>query len=404
VLFARIADSASCDSSAMLTTRGFAFTALAIGGLLAGTTVATGSPVTAQISQGAVLSSDLFGVTAVPGTGTFYAVGISQIAGADSFPVLIVRGHPGSWSAVSSSAPSQATLSAVAAASSHSIWTVGSYESSNVRMPLIMHSSGHGFSPQAAPRIRLGALEAVDAAAPDDAWAVGDRQHSGSSAIDPIALRWRGSAWKQVALNLPTQIQRIDDVTVTGPRNAWAVGTWYHDSSPKPHAALLHWNGRHWATAKAPHGARLARLDIDAASKHNAIATGFYYRQGQPTRFFIHWDGHRWSTQHPKKVGHLDGSAVDLAGTTGWAVGGSFNLGFGVPRQPLIVGWNGHRWTRVPAPRHGKYGSLVAVAVGTARRAAAVGAYDDGDPTNSHAMAFTYDGSAWSEDSVPESS
>jgi hypothetical protein len=146
-------------------------------------------------------------------------------------------------------------------------------------------------------------------------------------------------------------------LAMTGPSLGWVAGfTLPNGAQNAPFEPLLGaWNGRRWRTVRVSLGAATAgRLDgLAASSAVNAWAVGSAYTAGgaagQPLT--EHWNGHRW-TRVPAP-GVADWAYSSLLGVVvrsadeAWAVGEAEKPG---PVGPFIEHWDGHRWRLMPVP------------------------------------------------------
>jgi hypothetical protein len=154
-----------------------------------------------------------------------------------------------------------------------------------------------------------------------NAWAVGHAT-SGTSGRSLI-LRWNGSKWRQV----PNKAGKSEllAVAATSARSAWAVGD---DSTGR--SLVLRWNGRRWARVASPNiekkGNDNLLSGVAATSSRNAwaVGTGTIAFGDGARGFVLHWNGRKWtrmtSPSPIASVTHLDAVAATSAGNA-WAVG-----------------------------------------------------------------------------------
>jgi hypothetical protein len=272
------------------------------------------------------------------------------------------------------------SLNGLAVASPSSPWAVGSAVTGRT---LVEHWDGRSWKQVASPSPggRPGSvLSSVAAAGSAGAWAVG--YFSTGAAVETLIERWNGRSWKQVASPSPGGSRgssTLSGVAVTGPSNAWAVGSYERGHTYR--TLIEHWNGRAWKQVASPspggvRGSFLAGVAADRSSS-GAWAVG-YYRGGTTYRTLIeHWNGRAWKQVASPSPGGADGSfldAVALAGSGAWAVG---DVGTATVDQTLIERWNGRVWRPAASPRPGgSRGSVLTAVTGAGASGAwAVGYY-----------------------------
>ncbi|GIH97124.1 hypothetical protein Psi01_77540 [Planobispora siamensis] len=236
------------------------------------------------------------------------------------------------------------------------------------------------------------ALVDVAASGPSDVWAVGYQYGAEDREGTPAVVRWDGSRWREIKVGAD-EVYRMEGVSVRGPDDVWVVG-----NGESVFAA--HWDGRRW-TPHRPFGvAQDHRLTDVAASDGRA----WFGANSPGGAWIVEWTGDRFRnvTRSPATIeaitaggGHV--WAVGHAGAEGpmvwhgtgrswesqrlqeipggrlyqvwqvspsevWAVGevvtGSDDIYGRHPAEPLVVRWDGSKWTRVqiPVPRGSLYG------------------------------------------------
>ncbi len=175
--------------------------------------------------------NELFAV-AVAAKDSVWAVGADDVS---SFRgparTLVLHWNGMRWSTVPSPDPaSYNLLSGVSTIpGSAALWAVGSKTTaSGVVTPLVERWNGSKWTVTRAPSLSGGALAAVTAISPKEAWAVG------SIGSRPLVLGWNGSAWSRA--RLPTATGRLVAVSAQSTARAWAVGG----------GLILQWTGASW--------------------------------------------------------------------------------------------------------------------------------------------------------------
>jgi hypothetical protein len=172
-------------------------------------------------------------------------------------------------------------------------------------------------------------------------------RQAGSLPVPKISFRG------QVAVPVFSFQGQLESVAAASPSDAWAAGS--SGASPNVGTLMLHWDGRAWSRITSPavlDGVPGMVEDVMAVSATDAWAVGFT----GPTRsdsasadkpLMLHWNGTRWSqvASLPPVAGGLSG--ITMSGHSGWAVGASEVAGH---VQPLILHWDSVTWHRVPAP------------------------------------------------------
>lgn len=214
-------------------------------------------------------------------------------------------------------------LFGVDAVSPSDAWAVGAYRkptpvpgpsprSFGVPQLFILHWDGHTWS-QAAHNLPGAGLTAVSEAFSTDVWAVGE---AGNGQNRTVTVHWDGSSWTRVSSPNPAgvgnrTVNELHSVAAISPTDAWAVGQYQHcvcRSTSK--TMLLHWNGSAWTRVHSPNPGGPSNLNdlygVVAASATDVWAVGDYWRHRERFPLVLHWDGSRWSRLRPpfRALGH----------------------------------------------------------------------------------------------------
>lgn len=211
------------------------------------------------------------------------------------------------------------TLWGVTALSSAEAWAVGG--SGDPLAPtavLIERWDGSAWTAEEGPSpgSQLNELRAVDAAEPNDVWAVG-RTASGFG-DRPLVLRYDGTAWTQVEVPVE-QTGTLTGVAAIAPNDVWVVG---HAGDPEAgleRSVILHWDGELWADVdpgRATGTGASALLGVEAVAPDDVWAVG--YLHSKPLT--IHFDGERW-TRVESDVRGVANAIAPVTPTDVWAVG-----------------------------------------------------------------------------------
>ncbi|WP_440065801.1 hypothetical protein [Streptosporangium sp. OZ121] len=293
------------------------------------------------------------------------------------------------------------------------------------------------------------ALLDVAATGPRDAWAVGYQDSAEDREGTPAVLRWNGSRWREMPLGEGAGAHHLEGVGAAGPDDVWVVGN-------GPSALAAHWNGRAWAphrpfgvaedyrlsdvtasggdawfTANGPSGAVV--LEWAGGEFRNVLSTGGTFEAitsgaghvwavgTSETRTPLVWHGTAgsWeSLETPPIPGGRLSQVWQVSPSEVWAVGqvsaapGARPEGEtgpsaqaetppdaragGEETRPLVLRWDGTRWTRVEVP----------VSRGSLHGVTASGPGDlwisgvDADHAG-QVLILRFDGAAWSREYGP---
>ena len=223
-------------------------------------------------------------------------------------------------------------LEAVAALGSTNVWAVGS---GNNR-PVIVHWNGTKLTTQTFPW-KGGSFSGVTARSGNDVWAVGGTDH------ELLAVHFDGHSWQRVQLPR-VKGASLADVTAVAANDVWAVGSVAGD--PGPRAVVMHWDGRLWRVVDLRGAAPRSELvSIDSVSADDVWAFGYAgpwnYGYGY-SPIVLRWNGSRWTRVLFSKGEYKDWAygALDIApsGEVWMGVGEQSDAG-GSP--PVFVRWSG---------------------------------------------------------------
>jgi hypothetical protein len=315
---------------------------------------------------------------------------------------LLVPANPAgaqaSWTVVPSPSPGATAnnLADVTAAVPGAVWAVGStYDNATgAERTLALRFNGTAWTRVTTPNTAGGTvnrLDRVDASAADNVWAIG----SGAP------LRFDGTAWRTMPAT--TGIRGLD---VVAPGDVWGVGT--ADAATR----VARWNGSAWTVIPslppAPTRHLMAFEAVAARTPTDVWAVGWdrdYTPRDRPVSSLIaHWDGVAWTrvpSPSPRTRNTLN-DVVVVAPDDIWAVGVAQDVGGGIVNHSLALHWNGTAWTdvTVPAAEAGAPDQLLSVTAVSASSVWAVGYYasptDGIEPLIEH-----WDGTRWSVNPTP---
>lgn len=319
-------------------------------------------------------------------------------------------------------------LTSVVATSPTSAWAAGiscgpgCVTGSAVERTLILRWDGTRWAPVASPSPGLNAgLNDVTAGPGASAWAVGTSCLSActsrSAASRPLILHWDGTRWLETASGDASAA--LYGIAANADGTAWAVGDACASACGTASATLqplvLHWSGSGWSQTATPPLGACVHLNAVSTSPEGTWVAGFTCLSAcgtisEVTRTLIlRWDGIRWVQSASPSPGGGAVLAGVIAGplSTAWAVGEFCVPGCssGSHVQPLLLRWDGSRWSQVAGPSLAGVAQLTAVSLGPAGTAWAVGHLCPsgcGTATESdQLLVLRWDGARWSQVSSP---
>ena len=277
------------------------------------------------------------------------------------------------------------TLNAVSGASANDVWAVGHGCYSN--NTLVEHWTGSAWRIVSSPSFATGGdgvfntLNGVAALAAGDVWAVGSHT-AANGAYVTLVERWNGASWNVVASPSPNAtVNILNAVAAAGPNDVWAVG-YQNGSGSQP--LIEHWNGTAWNVVPSPARPSGSVLNaVTALSPSDVWAVGSQSAtSGAPLTLVEHWDGTAWRVVPSPNLSTSYGSSNVLRGVTAtsstevFAVGMFQNAGTNYHQhRTLTLRWNGTAWSVTSSPSPGQSGELNAVAALPGGKLAAGGLY-----------------------------
>ncbi|MGH2636478.1 MAG: hypothetical protein ACRDHU_10095, partial [Actinomycetota bacterium] len=157
------------------------------------------------------------------------------------------------WEIAQTADPGESSnlLSDVTALSSAEAWAVGGSGDPEAPLAVLIERwDGTAWTAEEGPNpgSQINELLAVDAAEPNDVWAVG-RTASGFG-DRPLVLHYDGTAWLEVVL--PEDVTGVlSGVAAIAPDDVWVVGFTGDPVASLEEALILHWDGQLWAVVDA---------------------------------------------------------------------------------------------------------------------------------------------------------
>ncbi len=251
----------------------------------------------------------------------------------------------------------------------------------------------------AVPQVTNGQLSGVTCVS-TVCEAVGANVNSAGELVT-LAEQWNGQAWITQKTPNPITSSNGDElhaVSCVSETECQALG----DSQGSVSRQFAeHWNGATWTSEDipAPAGSSSAVLNaISCVSASFCSAAGSYITGGQTETWIAHWNGGSWAEQltpHPSGTNsYLYG--ISCRSTKFCTAVGLARHGSGIQGSALAETWNGSAWTidTVPLPSGATSGALNDVSCSAASSCEAVGGYTTAK-VPSGLLAEKWNGAAW---------
>jgi len=213
---------------------------------------------------------------------------------------LVLRWNGRGWRRIWVPTPgTRASLMAIDVMPGGGLLVAGRWSSKDASGPLILRRTASGWRVSLR---RVGLFEAAlrdIVSVPGATWAVGEYGRP----LKPLVLRFTpGRGWRRVAVRAPFASQLLDAVAAAGPDDALAVG--WRQAGDEQRAWMIRWNGDRWAVVprdRAPGLGRSGWLEaVTMRPSGEAWAVGARARlPGQdytdmPPMLVLHRNGGRW--------------------------------------------------------------------------------------------------------------
>ncbi len=267
-------------------------------------------------------------------------------------------------------------------------------------------------------------LRDVDAAAPDDVWAVGQRfvfQFPQPAENKTYAEHFDGQQWSVVEVPAPEPYpgggySDLGAVEVIASDDVWAAGgarVVGPDGFVGTQMLVIHWDGSQWEIVPSPTvsgGSGPSVDDIVAVASDDIWFFGNWLGfelggVGEQRSLAMHWDGSDFTVFDTPFFDNYGGYGGGHALTAGsalssddiWAVGGAASGDF-TPHS-YIIHWDGSSWSHVPGPKPGIDQRLYAVEAIAPDDVWASGFYTElqGLTAVRVPLFLHWDGSSWSQ-------
>lgn len=261
--------------------------------------------------------------TAAAGHGIALAGGI--VADRPPFETLIFQRGESGWQRMRT--PSIGRVNRALVISETEAWAVGDGRS--------LHLSDAGWQEiaTAGPPETTAYLDGL-ARCGAEIWAAGSLKSTpgqGSRVARGTVQRWDGARWAELPVPAIGGEWRLSGIDGVSNDDLWAVGAGY--AAEAGEAVALHWDGRDWRRPAVPGATDVWLSDVVALATDNVWAAGSRnMRGGSPDLpIVVHWDGARWSSVD---IGSERGDISELTtdGATVWGIGSG-----GRPGEPPLV-------------------------------------------------------------------
>ena len=274
-----------------------------------------------------------------------------------------------------------AVLNDVSCPSSDSCMAVGWYRTSftdTEREPLAEHWDGHRWSALTPPAPKVGRfsqdfLSAVSCLSSNSCVAVGyGASRSGDRGL--LTESWDGSSWT---------VQQ----TPSGYVNFRALSCSSSTACTAVIAQLVErWDGSTWTEQTLPNLDNPYLTGVSCTGVSSCIAVGSQQlgaNERRSTPLVVRWDGSRWSiveTPEPRRAWTSGLGPISCSSPTACTALGGYLTGARSAERAFMERWNGRRWLiqRLASPGRGRSASLLGVSCPSARTCTAVGQYTRG--------------------------
>lgn len=290
-------------------------------------------------------------------------------------------------------------VQATAASSASDAWVVSTgFSPEGFNFPVPQHWDGTTWTLTPLEDIGVQWLYGIASLGPSDAWAVGYAYTGFYYRYRVMVVHWDGSSWTDSpVLGRFGAYSELKSVDVVSADDVWAVG----DS--RQEALIEHWDGTSWSVVPGPSTgsatSSLTAVSFDAPDDGWAVGSLTRARPA-PTYYvsrplLLHWDGNRWTRdQRPQGIGELSDVAA-IAPDDVWAVGSAEN-------RAVAIHWDGVSWSIVPTPSRGASSNSTSVAALGSTDVWAVGTQRQRPGAALRTLVERWDGTSWQIEPSPD--
>ncbi|GAA2106611.1 hypothetical protein [Actinomadura alba] len=266
------------------------------------------------------------------------------------FPSLMLRWNGIAWNQVA--VPNVGRINDLSAAGANDMWALGDCG--------LLRWDGRSWKNTAHAEVpgEQASVNDLHTTGPEEAWLVGNTYDVLTEVEKGFVQRWNGRNWRLLTLPAIEDSHHLSSVAARGANDVWVVGTVYGDDARPDRLLLLHWDGTLWERVPEPETGQwtLRPEEVRITARDDAWVVG--WSKTAPDReqirrpMILHWNGLRWTTS-PVPDGPGELYDMSKSGGRGWAVGDTFS-----PTAPTyemyVLRWAGDRWVNHPVPHEGE--------------------------------------------------
>ncbi len=191
-------------------------------------------------------------------------------------------------------------------------------------------------------------LYSVAAISGSDAWAAGANYTDGATRAKLLVEHYTGHRWRQAAI--PAHLAAINPAAEIRVGASSPTNVWVFELLAGHKQRILSWDGRRWQLTTAPSWVLRANPSKDPSGQPGEAAVSVQSRSSawvfsigtndQPYKAAREVNGH-W---HLVQLPGVPASVAAVSGNDIWA------SGYNASGQPVIMHWNGRRWSSHAAP------------------------------------------------------
>jgi hypothetical protein len=325
------------------------------------------------------------------------------------------------WTIESSPNVSGATASTLAAVSCRakgSCMAVGTYFKgpNGDQSALAEQLKGTNWSIEPTPPItgvHYSLLSGVSCAGPTMCMAVGYTATSrANTTVRALAEQWNGTAWAIDPTPLPTLGTwwvTLSDVSCPAVNDCLAVGAYIrHATTSEEQPLTERWNGTSWSIVATPNpraedGSSFNGIDCVSTTRCEVVGE-YAYADVAQSLIAYSYNGSTWTAQKPANPSGQESNSVNSVACTdvdACMLAGNWTSNF---PERLAEYWDGTSWSRqrLPHPAKSETSTLSGASCAASNSCTVVGqAGDNSNDYPSSPVAFTWNGTSWQLDTVP---
>jgi len=332
------------------------------------------------VGQNQIVPGSIFKAQNVPLTQGMLGVGVSADSPTDVWVVGISSLHfdGKKWTQISTGNPNL-ILNSVVALSPNDVWAAGSFQNNQgFDVEVVKHFDGKAWrnvqdlslvGKKVAGQVVLGeVLRSITGPSSNDLWAGGYlvTDNNGGRSVVPFVERFDGKKWRVsgTSFGIANSVTAaVNGISVLSDSDAWMV-VMRDINGQADTGAAFHFDGTKWKMVRTPVVSNSIPTAVVAVSHNDVWAVG--YKNSPHATLVEHFDGKAWTvvpSPTPTGTDNVDLAGVSaISSTDAWASGFQHSVLSG-NNEPLVLHWNGSKWTIVPAPgRTGQSTTMFGVA------------------------------------------